>query len=63
MTDRKWVRGANGLWTSYDQVIRRGCLREAARQRIEAIGRRFEEVMKRNGFEKRGNRWRKPKVA
>jgi hypothetical protein len=59
MTDRKWVRGANGLWTSHDKVIRRQVLRAAYKARVEGIAIRFMEVMKRNGYEKHGRRWRK----
>ena len=56
-----WVKGANGLWHSFDPVIRRQRLQRMAKDRIAAIGERFDVVMKRNGWTKPKGRWRKPK--
>lgn len=36
MSDRKWVKGANGLWTSYDRVIQRQIERAKAKAEKEA---------------------------
>jgi hypothetical protein len=57
--ERKWVRGANGLWSSYDAGCKRARLREIARERIAGIAERLDAVIKRDGWERRGNRWRK----
>lgn len=36
MTKRKWVKGRNGLWSSYDPVIRRQVERRKAKEAREA---------------------------
>jgi len=54
---RKWRKGPDGLWSSFDPVIQRIGLREVARKRIEAIGERFVAVMQRNGWQLKGSRW------
>ncbi len=64
MDRRKWVKGANGLWSSFDLGIRRAKLRDIAKARIAGIGERFEAVMLRNGWTRGPTaRWRKPKLA
>lgn len=60
MSDRQWAKGANGLWSSFDPVIRRQELRQRAKDRIAQIGERFAAVVARNGLEQVGrNRWRR----
>jgi hypothetical protein len=50
--NRVWVKGANDLWSSFDPVIRRQRLAKRAKDRITAIGERFEAVMVRNGWKR-----------
>lgn len=40
---RKWVKGANGLWTSYDPVIQRQVARAKAKAEREAMKVGVEE--------------------
>ena len=62
MSERTWVKGANGLWHSFDPVIRRQRRLKAGKDRIAEIRARLEVVLLRNGWTKPKGRWCKPKV-
>lgn len=56
MTDRKWVRGENGLWRSFDKTIQR----QAGARRVAGIRRRLAALLARDGWVRKGRKWRKP---
>ena len=57
VSDRKWVKGANGLWASYDRTIRAQGLRAKGRAVAEGVRERLAALIERDGWQRRGNRW------
>lgn len=63
MTDRKWFKGDNGLWTSRDRVLIRQEARDAGRERVRGIRERLAAVIARDGWKRRGRPLRWVRVA
>lgn len=60
MTERrKWVKGANGLWSSYDPVIARQNAMKRGKARVAAIRERLAALIERDGWKRRRVGWRK----
>lgn len=56
MTDSRWVKGANGLWRSFDKTIQR----QAGQRRIAGIRERLDALIERDGWVRKGNKWSRP---
>jgi hypothetical protein len=51
---RKWTRGANGLWTTFDPAH----LKDIGSTRAAGVRQRLATLLDRDGWLRRGSRWR-----